>query len=181
MNAGAHRLRAAFGAFSVLPVRASSAAPAGRVVLWLPVVGAVLGALAYLPALAVWRGHGRGAPLLAAALVVVALALLTRGLHLDGTADLADGLGSRFPAEQARAVMRAPDVGAFGVVAVCCTLLVQVTALAGVLAVSTRVGGLVAIVIATTTGRVAVVRAAGRAAAPGSAFGALVAGAAGPG
>jgi adenosylcobinamide-GDP ribazoletransferase len=178
MNAG---VRAAFGAFSVLPVRTPSAAPSGRVVSWLPVVGAVLGALAYLPALAVWRGHGRGAPLLAAALVVVALALLTRGLHLDGTADLADGLGSRLPAEQARAVMRAPDVGAFGVVAVCCTLLVQVTALAGVLAASTRVGGLVAIVLASVTGRVAVVRAAGRAAAPGSAFGALVAGAVGRG
>ena len=63
MNAGTHRLRAAFGAFSVLPVRASSTAPAGRVVLWLPVVGAALGALASLPALGVWRGHGRGAPL----------------------------------------------------------------------------------------------------------------------
>ncbi len=174
-------VRAAFGAFSVLPVRASSAAPSGRVVLWLPVVGAVLGTLAYVPALGVWRGHGRGAPLLAAALVVVALALLTRGLHLDGTADLADGLGSRLPAEQARAVMHAPDVGAFGVAAVCCTLLVQVTALAGVLAASSRVGGLVAVVLATVTGRVAVVRAAGRAAAPSSAFGALVAGAIGRG
>ncbi|MGH8862040.1 MAG: adenosylcobinamide-GDP ribazoletransferase [Jatrophihabitantaceae bacterium] len=181
MNGDSHRLRAAFGAFSVLPVRAAATAPAGRVVLWLPVVGVVLGALAYLPALAVWRGHGHGTPLLAAALVVATLAVLTRGLHLDGTADLADGLGSRLPAEQARAVMRAPDVGAFGVVAVCCTLLVQVAALAGVLAGSSRVGGLVAIIVATTTGRVAVVRAAGRPAAPASAFGALVAGAVGLG
>jgi adenosylcobinamide-GDP ribazoletransferase len=132
--------------------------------------------LAYLPALAVWRGAGAGSPFLGAALVVAALALLTRGLHLDGAADLADGLGSGRPADQALAIMRRPDVGAFGVVAVGCTLLLQVGGLSAVLAASTRSDGLFAVALAAATGRVAVLSAAGAAVTPGSALAALVAG-----
>ncbi|RZU31127.1 adenosylcobinamide-GDP ribazoletransferase [Blastococcus saxobsidens] len=173
-------LLAALGMFSVLPVPASARMPGPGVLRWLPVVGALLGALSFLPALAVWRGGEQGAPLLAAALVVGALALLTRGLHLDGAADLADGLGSGRPAEQALAIMRRPDVGAFGVAALVCGLLVQVTALAAVLGRSTVAEGLVVVLLATTTGRVAVLQAAARPAALGSSLGALVAGAGSP-
>lgn len=171
---------AAFGMFSVLPVPAGARVPGPGVLRWLPVVGTVLGALAFVPALAVWRGGERGMPLLAAALVVGALALLTRGLHLDGAADLADGLGSGRPAEQALAIMRRPDVGAFGVAALTCLLLVQTTALAGVLGASTLLEGLVAVLLATTTGRVAVLHASARPAASGSSLGVLVAGAGSP-
>jgi adenosylcobinamide-GDP ribazoletransferase len=131
---------------------------------------------AYLPALAVWRGGGGGSPFLAAALVVTALALLTRGLHLDGAADLADGLGSGRPAEQALAIMRRPEVGAFGAVAVGCTLLLQVGGLSAVLAASSRPEGLFAVVLAAATGRVAALSAVGAAITPGSALAALVAG-----
>jgi adenosylcobinamide-GDP ribazoletransferase len=139
-------------------------------------VGLLLAALAWLPALAVWRGGGAGSPFLAAALVVTTLALLTRGLHLDGTADLADGLGSGRPAEHALAIMRRPDVGAFGVVAVTCVLLLQVTALAGVLAGSTRLEGLFALVLAAATARTAVLLAADQPVTEGSALALLVAG-----
>jgi cobalamin synthase len=133
-------LLAALGLFTVLPVPAGGRNPGAGVLAWLPVVGVLLAVLAYLPALAVWRGGGEGSPFLAAALAVAAFALLTRGLHLDGTADLADGLGSGRPAEQASAIMRRPDVGAFGVVAVSTTLLVQVAGLSAVLAGSSRQG-----------------------------------------
>jgi adenosylcobinamide-GDP ribazoletransferase len=166
----------ALALFTVLPVPAGARRPGSGVLGWLPVVGVLLAVLAYLPALAVWRGGGAGSPFLAAALVVTALALLTRGLHLDGTADLADGLGSRRPAEQALAIMRQPDVGAFGVVAVTCTLMLQVAGLSAVLAGSTRPEGLFAVVLAVVTGRVAVVSAAGARVAPGSALAVLVAG-----
>ncbi|TYP88565.1 adenosylcobinamide-GDP ribazoletransferase [Blastococcus xanthinilyticus] len=171
---------AALGMFSVLPVPSSARVPGPGVLRWLPVLGVVLGALAFLPALTVWRGRDDGAPLLAAALVVVALALLTRGLHLDGAADLADGLGSGRPAEQALAIMRRPDVGAFGVAALVCLLLVQVSALAAVLGASSRGEGLLAVVLATAAGRVAVLHAAARPAAAGSSLGVLVAGAGAP-
>ena len=171
---------AAVGMFSVLPVPGAAREPGPGVLRWLPLVGALLGALAFLPALAVWRGGEQGSPLLAAALVVGALALLTRGLHLDGAADLADGLGSARPAEQALAIMRRPDVGAFGVAALACGLLVQVAALAAVLGASSPGEGLVAVLLATTAGRVAVLHAAARPAAAGSALGSLVAGAGSP-
>jgi adenosylcobinamide-GDP ribazoletransferase len=67
--------------------------------------------------------------LLAATLVVGLLALLTRGMHLDGLADTADGLGSGRPAAAALEVMRRGDVGPFGVVTLMLVLLVQVLAL----------------------------------------------------
>jgi len=169
-------LLSALGLFTVLPVPARARRPGPGVLGWLPAVGVLLGAASYLPALAVWRGGGAGAPLLGAVLVVTALALLTRGLHLDGTADLADGLGSGRPAEEALAIMRRPDVGAFGVVAVVCTVLLQVGALSAVLASSGRPEGLFAVVLAAVTGRVAVVAAAGVRVAPGSALAQLVAG-----
>src|SRR5262245_42798162 len=148
---------------------------AARAVLWLPVVGALLAVPAAGVLLAVEAG-GHSAPrkLLAAVLATGVLALLTGGLHLDGLADTADGLGSRRPRDEALAIMRRSDVGPFGVTALLFTVLVQVTALATV-----RPGwpGAGAVLLGAVTGRVAVVLATG----PGSpaarpdGFGALVA------
>jgi adenosylcobinamide-GDP ribazoletransferase len=171
--------------FSVLPVPVDHRAPvdrsaAARALLWLPAVGAGLGALSVLPALAVWRGYGVGATLLAAVLIVVALALLSRGLHLDGLADLADGLGSRRPAEGALEVMARSDIGPFGVAAAVLTLLLEVAALAQILGSSDRSAGVVAVIGAVAVSRVAAIWAAGRTvpAARAGGFGALVAGSA---
>ena len=69
-------------------------------------------------------------PTLTAALVIGLLAVLTRGMHLDGLADTADGLGSRKPAAEALDIMRRGDVGPFGVVTLVLVLLIQVLALA---------------------------------------------------
>jgi adenosylcobinamide-GDP ribazoletransferase len=51
-------------------------------------------------------------------------------LHVDGVADTADGLLPHLTRERRLAVMRAPDVGAFGVAAVGAALLLQFAALA---------------------------------------------------
>jgi adenosylcobinamide-GDP ribazoletransferase len=102
------------------------------------------------------------------------LALLTGGLHLDGLADTADGLGSRRARDEALAIMRRSDVGPFGVAALLFTVLVQITALA---TVTPGWPGAGAVVLAAVTGRLAVVLATGPgspAARPGG-FGALVA------
>jgi adenosylcobinamide-GDP ribazoletransferase len=120
-----------------------------------PAVGALLAVVLVPVALGVDRLTS-GPPLLPAALAVALLALLTRGLHLDGLADLADGLGSYRSPEQARAVMKAPDVGALGLAAVVLVLLVQVAALSACL--SAGRGG-TALLVALLTARVAVAAA----------------------
>jgi adenosylcobinamide-GDP ribazoletransferase len=173
-------LRSALGLFTIFPVRAAPEIGrdgAARAVLWLPVVGLLLCVPAVAVLLAVEAGgHSGPRRLLAAALAIGVLALLTGGLHLDGLADTADGLGSRRPREEALAIMRRSDVGPFGVAALLFTVLVQITALA------TMAPGwpdAAALAVAVVTGRTAVVLATG----PGSpaarpdGFGALVAGA----
>ena len=172
-------LRLAFGLFSVFPAGRPELdrRSAARAVLWMPLVGAVTALVSALPALLVWHGRGHGSALVAAAVVVAGQALLTRGLHLDGLADLADGLGSARPADGALTVMRQPDIGPFGVAAVLLALLLQVVSLAAVLDRHGVAVGVVAVAAVATTGRVAVVWAAGRGvpAARPDGFGALVA------
>ena len=173
-------LRTALGLFTILPVKAAPEIgrdDAARAVLWLPVVGLLVAVPAAGVLLAVQAGgHSGPRRLLAAALAVGVLALLTGGLHLDGLADTADGLGSRRPREEALAVMRRSDIGPFGVAALLFTVLVQVTALA---TVTPGWPDAAALAVAAVTGRTAVVLATG----PGSpaarpdGFGALVAGA----
>jgi adenosylcobinamide-GDP ribazoletransferase len=179
-QAGLAALRDALGLFTVLPVRAApeiGRSEAGRAVLWLPTAGLLLAVPAAGVLLAVEAGgHSAQRRLLAAALAIGVLALLTGGLHLDGLADTADGLGSRRPRDEALAIMRRSDVGPFGVAALVFTVLVQVTALA---TVNPGWPGAAALAAAVVTGRVAVVLATGPgtpAARPGG-FGALVAGA----
>ena len=113
---------------TVLPVRVAGAdvgrAAAGAL-RWAPVVGALLGAVA--GALLVGLA-ALGVP--AAGLFAVGfLALATRGMHVDGLADTADGLGCYGPPERALAVMREGGVGAFAVVTLVVVLGVQAAAL----------------------------------------------------
>jgi adenosylcobinamide-GDP ribazoletransferase len=112
----------------VLPVRvagADVARAAAGALRWAPVVGALLGAVAgaLLAGLA-----ALGVP--AAGLLAVGfLALVTRGMHVDGLADTADGLGCYGPPERALRVMREGGVGAFAVVTLVVALGVQAAAL----------------------------------------------------
>jgi len=100
-------------------------------VLWAPLIGAALGAIAGAVATLAYVGGHRTqlAALLGAAAAIVVLAAATRALHLDGLADTADGLGRSGPPDRALAVMKQSDIGPFGVIALVLTLLVQVIAL----------------------------------------------------
>ena len=153
--------------------RAAAAAMA-----WAPVVGLLLGALAAGVLEAASR-LGHTGPLLAAALAIAALAAGSRGLHLDGLADLADGLGSRRPAEQALEIMKRSDIGPFGVVTLVFALLIQVAALAQAQSLGR---GVAAVVAAAVAGRLSLTWACRRGvpAARGSGLGAMVAGTVNP-
>lgn len=154
--------------------RAPSRRTAAAAMAWAPAVGLLLGAAA-AAVLELATRWGRTGPLLAAVLAVTSLALLTRALHLDGLADLADGLGSRRPADQALAIMKRSDIGPFGVVTLVLTLAVQVAALAQALVLGR---GAPAVITAVVAGRLALTWACRRGvpAARGSGLGALVAG-----
>ena len=65
---------------------------------------------------------------------MVLLALLTRGLHLDGLADTFDGLGSYAPPERALAILKSPEAGPLGVSAIVAALLVDAAALSALVA-----------------------------------------------
>jgi adenosylcobinamide-GDP ribazoletransferase len=90
-----------------------------------------------------WLLPSTASPMVAAVLVIAMLALLTRGMHLDGLADTADGLGARAPADQALALMRQGDIGPFGVVTVVLTLLLQTAATTELVATRPGTGAVV--------------------------------------
>lgn len=167
-------LSSALGFGTVVPTSGSGSAPGRGTIAALPIVGAMLGLGA---AATLWAGRWAfGAhSLLAGLLAVTALALLTRGLHLDGLADTVDGLGCYGPPERALAVMRDGSAGPFGVAAVVVTILAQACALA---ALPAGWAGAAGAVSAVATGRVAAVLATrkGIPAAHGSTLGACVAG-----
>ncbi|WP_433325660.1 adenosylcobinamide-GDP ribazoletransferase [Spirillospora sp. CA-294931] len=143
---------------------------ARRAMALAPLTGLIVGGAA---ALVLMAGDLAGlSPLLRAALAVGAMAVVTRALHLDGLADLADGLGSGRPAGDALAIMKRSDIGPFGVVTLLLTLMIQVAALAS------APDAPVAVIVAAVAGRTALPWACRRpvpSARPGG-LGALVAG-----
>ncbi len=163
------------GSPSSLPPRPDRATAAAAMA-WAPVVGLLLGVIG--AAILLGADHPLGAgPLTGAVLAISALALLSRGLHLDGLADLADGLGSGQPAPVALEIMRRSDIGPFGTVTLILSLLIQVAALSQ--AESSGPGrGAAALIAAVVTGRLALTWACRRGvpSARPDGLGALVAG-----
>jgi adenosylcobinamide-GDP ribazoletransferase len=84
---------------------------------------------------------------------VVVYAAVTRALHLDGLADVADGLGSAKPRTQALEIMKRSDIGPFGVASLVLLLALQIACVAA--AYGHHRGGL-AVIVAAVAGRLAV-------------------------
>ncbi|MFI1505733.1 adenosylcobinamide-GDP ribazoletransferase [Streptomyces sp. NPDC020597] len=170
-------LRFAFGTLTVLPVRVTRwDRPAARGgMLSAPLVGLVVGGCAAGLGLLLLRLGA--SPLLAAVASAAVPAVLTRGLHLDGLADTADGLGSGKPAEDALRIMKQSDIGPFGVLTLVLVLLAQTAALAQAYG-DTWARGAVAAVASAVAARLALTLAAraGVPAARPEGLGAAVAG-----
>ena len=90
--------------------------------LYLPLVGLLIGGL--LAAIARYL-NPIFSPLPLAALLLFVLVLLTAALHLDGLADLCDGLGCGEGQARMLSVMKESQIGAFGVIALAMILLLK--------------------------------------------------------
>jgi adenosylcobinamide-GDP ribazoletransferase len=127
--------RLAFGTFTALPV----AAPArvdrrsfGTAMVLAPVTA--LPALAGSVLLGLFVVRGSLPAWVAAVLALAGTALLSRALHLDGLADLADGLTVGHDPKRSLEVMRRGDVGPAGAAALMLVTLLDAACLATLLA-----------------------------------------------
>ncbi|MEI6757808.1 MAG: adenosylcobinamide-GDP ribazoletransferase [Chlorobium sp.] len=107
---------------TVLSVPGKECEPFSNSLFWFPVAGLLIGlmqvALGY-------GGYRFGWNELAAALVVFGGIGLTRGIHADGIADLADGFWGGKTREAALRIMKDPNVGSFGVIALSGVILLK--------------------------------------------------------
>lgn len=116
-------------ALGFLTVVGRSMTPTSASMTWFPVVGALIGGVVGVA----WWGAGEIWPPFLAAVVAVAVDLaLTGALHHDGLADAADGLLPHADRERRLSIMRQPDVGSFGVMALATVTLVRVGSLQAV-------------------------------------------------
>lgn len=146
LRAAADGLAAAvvFLTVAPLPLRHTSGsrwAPA-----WFPVVGALVGGVAGVVRYGFDHLLGSGP---ATVLAVIALVAVTGALHQDGLADCADGIGARGDLTRRLEVMREPQVGVFGVLAVVLWLLLLVSAVGNL----ERDGALRVLIVACALGR----------------------------
>lgn len=110
---------------SILPVRGKGCEEFAQSLPWFPVVGLLLGGL--LTGLAV---AGRMVqPEAMAVVLLMASVLLTRGFHLDGVADCADGFGGGYTRVRVLDIMKDSSTGAFGAIALILVLLTKWIAL----------------------------------------------------
>lgn len=149
-----HALSAAFGFLTRLPVphHAGGARTLARSLVWFPWVGAALGACQIALAYAL---GGTLTPLLCATFVVALSALLTGALHLDGLADLFDGLGGgRGDRTRTLAIMRDSRIGSFGALAMSLVVVAKIAAIEALLAPGAR-AALPALLLAPAVARTA--------------------------
>lgn len=123
-------LRVAFGLMTTLPIRLPddwSVGDSGRAAVWYPLVGFVIGALAWLS----WKVTMLFFPsLVAGVITLVVWVALTGGLHLDGLADCCDGLLASASAERRLEIMKDPHMGAFGAIGLILVLFLKAATLA---------------------------------------------------
>lgn len=99
---------------TLLPVPGRDAERFSDSLYWFALVGVLIGTL---QATLAWAALFFGWPEFAAALGLLGGIVLTRGLHADGLADLADGFFGGRSREARLRIMKDPAVGSFGAIA----------------------------------------------------------------
>ncbi|WP_417599977.1 adenosylcobinamide-GDP ribazoletransferase [Pararhodobacter oceanensis] len=137
-----------------LPAGHIAAPPSIGASAWaFPLVGGIVGALSALVLLvALWLGI---APVISAGLALVAMVLVTGGLHEDGLADLVDGFGGGQNVARKLEIMRDSQIGSYGTLVLILSLGLRWTALHVVLMHAGAWGAataLIAIAVASRSG-----------------------------
>lgn len=127
-------LATALRTLSILPLPGKGAEEMASALPWFAVAGCILGFILYGVALLADLVTLGSWPQGTATAVLIGGVLLTRGLHLDGLADCADGFYGAWDRERALAIMKDPRVGTFGVAALVIVLLARWVALARLVA-----------------------------------------------
>ena len=120
---------AALSFLTIIPLpwrREVSPEQVGRSIGYFPVVGIIIGLI--LAGL-YWLLRLVLPSAVVSGLLLVCLVVLTGGLHLDGFVDTCDGIAGHKTPEARRQVMRDSRAGAFGIVGVCCLLIVKYVSL----------------------------------------------------
>jgi len=117
--------RRALGFLTICPVRASATwtpETLGSSMAYYPLVGACLGLAlwGWSALLSLWF-----APAIVSVLLLAASLFLTGGLHIDGFADLIDGLSGSYQREEALRIFKDPHVGSMAVAGVVVLLLLK--------------------------------------------------------
>ncbi len=124
-----HGITTAFRTLSILPVPGRDAERFSDALYWFPVVGLVLGGILALTGMIL----APLSPPITAVILLLEGTLLTRGFHLDGLADCADGFGGGHTPERSLEIMKDSHVGAFGVMALVLNLLLKAACLYGLI------------------------------------------------
>lgn len=131
VNIAGKDLAAALGLLSRLPIPVDGAwaTRRGAKSAWAwPIAGAVIGLICAVTAtIAIWLNL---APVLVAAVVLIAQAFLTGAMHEDGLADCADGLWGGWTEKRRLEIMKDSAIGAYGVLALVLTLILRWQAIA---------------------------------------------------
>jgi cobalamin 5'-phosphate synthase/cobalamin synthase len=122
------QLLAAISFLTAIPAGRSAfdAKDIARSTRWFPLIGAMLGAV-YVGVLRLFAPWFPAS--IVAILIVLAEALITGGLHMDGLADTADGLGGGRTPEDALRIMRDHAVGSYGAIALIMVILIKAAAI----------------------------------------------------
>lgn len=144
---------------SLVPARLVSNSTLGACAPWIFPCGLVIGALCTLASLIVGLLLARAtdcpnviALLISALFWVLADMRITRALHWDGLADLADALGSCKEGDAFRAVLKDSRIGTFGVLVLICAFACELLAVAAHLH-TLSLASVAALVLAPAWGR----------------------------
>ncbi|MFW6151549.1 MAG: adenosylcobinamide-GDP ribazoletransferase [Verrucomicrobiota bacterium] len=116
-------LTTALRTLTILPAPGRDSAEFADSLYWFPVVGLVIGALLYLPVLVLQSAGITPWPEGLALFILLISVAITRGLHLDGLSDFADGFWGSHERDRILVIMKDSAIGTFGGIALTLFLL----------------------------------------------------------